>query len=341
MLWWRQEMCFPIAEVSPVGKTGELVRLGFLSSLMRVQVGWLIGGACLWLTLVLVTASRWWFLMRIQDVDVSLWETQRLTFLGQFFNVVVPGTVGGDLVKAYYVAKHTDRKVAVILSIFVDRVIGLMGLTLFSLASVVVLLLRGVELEAIRTPLITLGIVVVLLLKSLLVMMFPRLRQWLGLSWLARKFPMAGKLAALAEAAAVYRKHAGKLCIAVAITLACAALLILSILVLGVSLSLPIPWYNYFLYVPLIYIIGAVPLTPGGIGLVENFYLVFFSYGAIGGSANASEVVALALLARLIPILWSLPGALVAVTGPKLPSEEKMEAELGLRDSADPSSQTP
>ena len=40
------------------------------------------------------------------------------------------------------------------------------------------------------------------------------------------------------------------------------------------------------------------------------------------------EILALALLARLVPMFWSLPGVLVAVTGPKRPSSAEIEAEL-------------
>ena len=38
----------------------------------------------------------------------------------------------------------------------------------------------------------------------------------------------------------------------------------------------------------------------------------------------------LALLARLIPVICGLPGMIVAVTGPKLPKTDAMEAELGM-----------
>jgi hypothetical protein len=42
----------------------------------------------------------------------------------------------------------------------------------------------------------------------------------------------------------------------------------------------------------------------------------------------------LALLARLIPVLWGLPGAVVAVTGSKVPAIDSMQAELAQREEA-------
>jgi hypothetical protein len=44
------------------------------------------------------------------------------------------------------------------------------------------------------------------------------------------------------------------------------------------------------------------------------------------------KVLALALLVRVVRVLWSLPGLVVAVTGPKVPKVAAMEAELGLED---------
>ena len=81
---------------------------------------------------------------------------------------------------------------------------------------------------------------------------------------------------------------------------------------------------------PLIYIIGAVPLTPGGVGWIENWYVEFFRASPSG----VSTILVLALLARLVPILWGLPGVIVAVTGVRLPGAESMQAELAAGDGA-------
>ncbi len=57
----------------------------------------------------------------------------RLFFLGLFYNNLMPGSVGGDLVKAWYVTKHTDKRLEGVLSVFMDRVIGLFGMVLMAI----------------------------------------------------------------------------------------------------------------------------------------------------------------------------------------------------------------
>jgi hypothetical protein len=100
---------------------------------------------------------------------------------------------------------------------------------------------------------------------------------------------------------------------------------------MGASLSIPAGPMEYFLYVPLIYIIGAIPLTPGGVGWVENWYLRFFQ----GPACGASTILVLALLARLVPMLWGLPGGLVWITGASVPAPEVIEAELSAGEQAE------
>ena len=74
---------------------------------------------------------------------------------------------------------------------------------------------------------------------------------------------------------------------------------------MGLALGLATPIPLYFLFVPVIYIVAAIPISIGGLGLVEGMYVVFF---AASTGADTSAVLALALLARLTPMLLSLPG---------------------------------
>ena len=83
-------------------------------------------------------------------------------------------------------------------------------------------------------------------------------------------------------------------------------------MLIGLGLSLKIPWYAYFLYVPLITIISSIPITPGGIGLMEELYILFF----ISESSN-SELLLLAIIVRFVILLSNLPGGLIAILDKK------------------------
>ena len=79
----------------------------------------------------LMGAWRWQILLHGQDIPLNYWETLRLTLLGGFFSVLVPGSVSGDLAKmALVMNKAPTKRTEAVLSIAVDRFVGLWGLLL-------------------------------------------------------------------------------------------------------------------------------------------------------------------------------------------------------------------
>jgi uncharacterized protein (TIRG00374 family) len=76
---------------------------------------------------------RWYCLVRALDLPFTLRNAFRLGLVGTFWNTFLPGSIGGDLVKAYSIAKgHPEQKAAAVATVLADRVIGLFGLMWFS-----------------------------------------------------------------------------------------------------------------------------------------------------------------------------------------------------------------
>ena len=299
----------------------------FVASMAGIQPSLLCCALVGFAATLLVTGARFCYLVRMHDISISYWEIVRLTFLGQFFNTVMPSTVGGDLIKAYYVAKHTPKKASVLVSVLVDRVTGLIAMTAISATMLLVAAAGSLEsLEKLRTAGIATAIVVASLLFGVTFLLSGRFRRLFHLQKLYSRLPIAHHISAAGEATRVYSRRPSSLANAVMITFCSQILWVGSIALIGRSLSIQTPWYNYYLYIPLIYMIGAVPFLPGGVGLVEAAYVTFFVTTAV----PPSEVLALALVARLAQMFWGLPGAVVAVTGAKVPAAKAMQAELGL-----------
>jgi len=332
MLWWRAEREIPCRDLVPADDSAaeaKYLHKGFASCIVginRVLLALAIGS---FLCQVLVTAVRWWVLLHIQNIVVALWEAVRLTFLGTFFNFIVPGTVGGDLVKAYYVSKHTPQKAAVLVSIFVDRFLGFAELSLLSAGMTAAALLVGLsDADQLARPIVAIAVVLAALGLVLTFLLSARFRRALHLQKLYGRLPIAHHIVAAGDAVGLYRRRMGTLGKAVALTVVAHVFFVGAIALVGMSLSLDVPWYSYFIFVPLIYIAAAVPVTPGGVGVIEGLYVALF----VSARCTSSQILALALLARAIPMFWALPGAIVAVTGPRLPEVEVIEAELGIED---------
>jgi uncharacterized protein (TIRG00374 family) len=83
-----------------------------------------------------IAGLRWHLLLRSQGLALHLWETMRIVAVGAFFATFLPGSAGGDLVRGVYIyqASH-GRRTHALLSIFIDRLIGLTAFVIFGVAA--------------------------------------------------------------------------------------------------------------------------------------------------------------------------------------------------------------
>jgi glycosyltransferase 2 family protein len=88
----------------------------------------------LYLFSAVLTFIRWFMLVRVIEPHFKLSSTFVLGSIGMVFNLVIPGGVGGDLIKASYLVRMRIRRTQAIASMVIDRILGL--LALFILAAV-------------------------------------------------------------------------------------------------------------------------------------------------------------------------------------------------------------
>jgi glycosyltransferase 2 family protein len=91
-----------------------------------------VGAAIAFRTISLaICCVRWWSLVRAQDIPFRIKDALRLGCLGNLFNFVVPGTVGGDVTKAVMITRERpEAKMIVAATVFLDRVLGMLSLLL-------------------------------------------------------------------------------------------------------------------------------------------------------------------------------------------------------------------
>lgn len=109
-----------------------------------------------------VSTLRWQVLLAVAGVRTPYPWLLRLQSAAVFFNFVIPGNVGGDLLKTYYVARDVEpeKRASILLISFVDRIVGLAALLI--LASIVVLVrgsavLGDPQLRPLAYPVLLLG----------------------------------------------------------------------------------------------------------------------------------------------------------------------------------------
>ncbi|MFN8607619.1 MAG: lysylphosphatidylglycerol synthase transmembrane domain-containing protein [Vulcanimicrobiota bacterium] len=279
--------------------------------------GWIVVGLVLTTLGTVLTSYRWSTLLVLQDVKISQWEAFRLTMIGIFFNLFGLGGVGGDFFKMYYVqAQAGNRREEAILSIVVDRILGLLGLF------VVALLTLPFVWSELRTanPAIQsmVGFVVLISLVggggvSLVLTRDYWLPEGLKetIKYAGKKFParLVGLIARLIRSVDLYRSHLPAVFRALAISALVHSLATLNVVSIGKAFHVEgLSLRHYFLAVQVANTVSAVPITPSGLGSRDLVIKKFFEFAGADPRAN---LIPFGLSMMLV--LWSLIGGIFFV----------------------------
>ena len=263
-----------------------------------IHLGFLALGFLLGLTAVVLTFVRWYVLVRAQDLPFTIPDALRLGFIGFFFNAVMPGSVGGDIIKAAFLAREKpDRKTVAVATVIMDRVIALWALVCFVALSGSIFwafgLLQGTGAEQSRMIVRVAAVIVTVSLSGWLLLGLMPVR------WADRyanhlsRFPKVGStLAEFWRAVWMYRCRQKSIAITLIITWTGHVFFVLyfycSVRVLwdAGDPAQRIPTLaQHFLLVPIGLIIRAVPLLPGGVGIGELGYGLLYKW--LGASESS------------------------------------------------------
>jgi hypothetical protein len=306
---WRPEA---LLELSP----------GMPRVLSSVEPGGLLLALLCFILALKCGITRWWRLLRATGATVRWLDTFRLTYLGLFFNLVVPGLTGGDVVKAILaVREHPRQRTDALVSVVVDRIFGMYMLVL--LAAVILVVFRA-RFPGYATPfvLLALGLTAGALLYS-----NPTLRRRLRIDALLARLPLGKQIEKLDRAALLYLKHPGEVALALLLSVGNHFWTILGVICLarafGVS-SEAIPSWEFAAIVPLTNMASAIPTGPAGLGIGEAAYAMLFRL--LGVSAALGVAVSLGF--RICQLVLSLIGGLFLLAPKRRAELKAVEQDL-------------
>ena len=293
------------------------------------RLGWKYGPPALWSTLrsiapgpfvasvlivglaVAIGVVRWRQLLRATGFDLNVGRATEISFVALFFNSLMLGTVGGDAMKAYYAARETHhRKTEAVVTVLVDRVIGLWAMLVFA----AVMILPNWQL--LRAPGLLRSIVGVLLLMTLgatgfvfiafrggVSKRFSSARDWL------KRLPKGQWLERLLDACRAYGKQPKALLSAMVLSMTLNVLCVTQFWVLANALHLNVSFLTLSLIAPTIVCLSALPISPSGIGIREYLFVQLLAGPAI--KSDPTGALSLSLLAFAGSLFWSLVGGVV------------------------------
>ncbi|MBT3250933.1 MAG: flippase-like domain-containing protein [Candidatus Marinimicrobia bacterium] len=278
---------------------------------------WVIPAFACYLIVICISIIRWNVLLNAMTIYPGILSITKLSFIGFAFSMIIPGGVGGDIVKAYYVAKGIkDLRTAAITTIGLDRLIGLFSMFFTgSLAMISMYLFRP---ELINSDHVTIFKSIAVIISggtiSILIIFLTAMNKYLKktklLNWLTTQGPGHVIFSKVYDTIHSFRKKKKSLLITFLLSMLSQGAFVFTLFFIGLSANESnIQIQHYFFLTPISLIMNAVPISPGGIGSGELFAdWLFRSFG----SSNGSEIM---VILHLAFIVVSLFGFMVYIQG--------------------------
>lgn len=97
----------------------------------EISWGWLAGGVVLAGVAMMLTAVRWWIMLKVLGIRVSMPRAIELTMIGNLLGLFSIGSLGGDAARVILLMReHPGKKLPITLSVLMDHMVGMIGLGL-------------------------------------------------------------------------------------------------------------------------------------------------------------------------------------------------------------------
>jgi uncharacterized protein (TIRG00374 family) len=285
-----------------------LIDAGINGMVAKADPRYLLAALFIFPLTYLITSYRWDLLLRVLEIKMRLSRAFVLNMVGAFYNTFMPGSTGGDLLKAYYASKLTPHRTRAVMSVVVDRVIGLLALVI----------LGGVaastqwHVSACRKVSLASGAILGAVALGLIIFYTPMLRRLTGLDFIINRLPMQKHVQSAVESMELYRKRPWTSLWSLVVSIPVHGSVICSAMLAGLAFGiLRDHWAYYWVAVPVIVLSGSIPISPQGVGVMEGFAILLLR--PQGGTI--AQAFALTMSIRMVQILWNLTGGIFVLKG--------------------------
>ena len=247
----------------------------------------------------------------------GFWALVRLVFIGLFFNNFLPTSVGGDLVRGYYVSGGKDGMAASYAVLLVERAVGLILLLALAGVAALVALLAG---DAALPQRLLVAVALAGLGGATAGALAFAWKGWrekiAGWRWLGAR--ISGMVGEFSRSLDLFRRNETRRTRIVLYSLAVQLVGVIFHVACARAVGLDTPVLVFFLIVPASIVVTMLPISLNGLGLREGVLVgLLVAYGA-----PAAQAGAFAVLALIVATLFALAGGLIYPFHRRLATEE-------------------
>jgi uncharacterized membrane protein YbhN (UPF0104 family) len=299
-------------------------------------VDWSAAGAILaradpagaaWLLLlgvpVLSAGLRWWWILRAMGIRATAASTTGLAWATMFFNLFLLGGSGGDVVRAWLVAREARAKGAVVASVVLDRMIGFGTMLLLGLTAGAVQWHRA----ELRGAAAALAVLAGAAAAAAVLYFSPWVRQWQALRGFLGRLPGAAWVREADRAVRAVGVRGGVWAGTVGLSAIGQVAHMMALTGLAAALGVGAGAGEIFAVAPVVFAVNAMPISIGGLGVGEAAAAALLAPAGVSGTG----AITLVLAYRAGVLLWALPGAMIFALGRARPiwSTDGTSSEAG------------
>lgn len=244
-----------------------------------------------------ISVFKWRVVVLAKRLRGSIYQLLKFLYIGRLYNLILPTSMGGDVIRVYRLGKINDNVERAAASVFVDRFTGMLFLLVLAAVSVLISF-RGSGQLFVLSLVFVFGVVVVLGWSAVdyrVAGILERCADRLGYRLFKK---IAGKFrsfqTSIRELRGNYRFFAG---ISVySFLFYCFA--VMNVWTSALAFDWDVELVDMIIAVPIIMLVMNLPVSIGGLGLMEASYTVGFEL--LGYSAELGLTTALLMRAKTL-----------------------------------------
>ncbi len=275
----------------------------FRGALAGMKWGWLPLIYALLLMNTTLSSLKWQLLLRADGVRVPLPSLLSSYLIGTFFNLFLPSSIGGDSYRVVEASRHGGAAKS-FASVFADRLTGFLALAIWGLLFSAVGWSSLPDKRILWLPVLVFGMMATMVFALVQ-------RTWLVAVLRFLHFDRLNKLDAFLhrflDSLASYHANRALLAKVFSISLFFQIMAMVIIFSISKAMGWQVPFIYFSIFVPLITLGEALPISIFGIGVRDSLYVFFFSQGG----ATREQALSMALVYVLITTVYSLLGGVL------------------------------
>lgn len=245
-----------------------------------------------------VMILRWILLLRASGIAIGAREATRLFLISSFVGSFLPAGVGGDVARAYGLARGSTTGSEALASVAVDRLLGVLSLLAMGGIGLIAGAPGGADWRFMAAAL-------VVTMASVSVFWADRLIRWI-VPARRHERSLTRRVLRLSDAVSRYRDRRGVLLHVLAWSFVVQLLRITQAYVLGVGLGMTVPFSYFLFFMPVGLLMLLLPISVSGFGLPQVMIIWLLRPAGVADSTALalSTLILLTGLAGNLPGLW-------------------------------------